>query len=291
MEPEELSSRVDKIVYASQVRITNQTSKTSKALFNEMSLLLQKLELDSEGLIIQSQANRSILAKVDTYFNSAFNKSGYYDTLDEITGNVVEITDANAAYFTFVLDKYTPDKQFIKSLQKGAIAEIETLLANEGLELSLKKPIIDILNQNINTKASYVDLVQQMRTFILGDANTGPTLARYAKQITNDALFNYSRAYQEAISVGVGLEFVKYSGGTQDDSRDFCVQRANKYFHKKEVEKWASQDWTGKRKGTTSSTIFIYAGGYNCSHQIIYVSEATVPKSVLQRAKQEGYTK
>lgn len=255
-----------------------------------MSLLLQKLELDSNGLIKQSQANRALLAKVDGYFNSAFNKSGYYDTLDEITGNIVEITDANAAYFTFVLDKFTPDKQFVKSLQKGAIAEVETLLANEGLELSMKKPIIDILNQNINTSASYTDLVEQIRTFILGDEKIGPTLARYSKQITNDALFNYSRAYQEAISVGAGLEFVKYSGGTQDDSRDFCVERANKYFHKREVEKWANQTWQGKRKGTTSSTIFIYAGGYFCKHQIIYVSEVTVPKSVIQRAKKEGYS-
>lgn len=254
-----------------------------------MSLLLQKLELDSDGLIKQTQANRALLAQVDSYFNSAFNKSGYYDTLDKISGNIVEVTDANAAYFTFILDKFTPDKQFIKSLQKGAISQVESLLANEGLELTLKRPIIDILNQNINTKASYVDLVEQIRTFIIGDAQTGPTLARYAKQITNDTLFNYSRAYQEAISVGTGLEFVKYSGGTQDDSREFCIQRANKYFHKKEVEKWASFDWTGKRKGTTSSTIFIYAGGYFCKHQIIYVSEVTVPKYVIKRARDAGY--
>lgn len=254
-----------------------------------MSLLLQKLELDSDGLIKQTQANRALLAQVDSYFNSAFNKSGYYDTLDKISGNVVEITDANAAYFTFILDKFTPDKQFIKSLQRSSITQVESLLANEGLELTLKRPIIDILNQNINTKAAYVDLVDQIRVFILGDSETGPTLARYAKQITNDALFNYSRAYQEAISVGAGLEFVKYSGGTQDDSRDFCVQRANKYFHKKEVEKWASLDWAGKRKGTTSSTIFIYAGGYFCKHQIIYVSEITVPKSVIKRARDAGY--
>ena len=254
-----------------------------------MSLLLQKLELDSEGLIKQSQANRSLLAQVDQYFNRAFNQSGYYDTLDKISGNIVEVTDANAAYFTFILDKFTPDKQFIKSLQKGAIAEIETLLANEGLELSLKKPLIDILNQNINTRAAYTDLVEQIRQFILGDETIVPTLARYSKQVTNDALFNYSRAYQEAISVGVGLEFVKYSGGTQDDSRDFCIERANKYYHKREVEKWAGLSWTGKRKGTTSSTIFIYAGGYFCKHQIIYVSEATVPKYVIRRARDAGY--
>jgi len=254
-----------------------------------MSLLLQKLELDADGLIKQTQANRALLAQVDSYFNSAFNKSGYYDTLDKISGNIVEVTDANAAYFNFVLDKLTPDKQFVKSLQKNAITQIESLLANEGLEITLKRPIIDILNQNINTKASYVDLVEQMRTFIIGDAETGATLARYAKQITNDTLFNYSRAYQEAISVGVGLEFVKYSGGTQDDSRDFCITRANKYFHKKEVEKWSSLDWTGKRKGTTSSNIFIYAGGYFCKHQIIYVSDVTVPKSVIKRARDAGY--
>ena len=55
-----------------------------------------------------------------------------------------------------------------------------------------------------------------------------------------------------------------------------------KFYKKEEVEKWANQNWAGKREGTTASTIFIYAGGYNCRHQIIYVSEAAVPSSLKQ---------
>ena len=73
-----------------------------------------------------------------------------------------------------------------------------------------------------------------------------------------------------------------------DDSREFCVERAGNYYHKDEVSAWANLDWQGKRRGTTESTIFIYAGGYRCLHQIIYVSELVVPDEVVRRAKTKG---
>lgn len=291
MTPDELSDELDGIAGRAKNRLVQQIAKTNKALFEQMELLLVRLELDSNGIIKQSQYNRKILAKVDEYFNRAFHQSQYYANLNFLTKVVIEMTDVNALYFDFILDTFTKDAQYLKNLQKSTITQLESMLANEGLEAVMKRPIVEIMNQNINTGARYSDLLAQMREFILGSDRLDPTLTRHAKQITTDTLFNYSRALQEAVSQSAGLQFYVYSGGVMDDSRPFCTERAGKYYHKREIESWGNLNWTGRRRGTTPSNIFIYAGGYQCLHKLIAVSEAVVPDYVLERARAKGYIK
>lgn len=288
MTPDQLSSKVDTIVTKFETAFGSQVDKTQTALFEQMQLLLNRLDLNPDGTIIQNQANRKLLAQVDTYFNKAFNQSGYYEALNEAPNSISALTSANSAYFNTVLDTFTPDTQYIKSLQKQTVTQLQSLLANEGLEAQMKQPILEILNLNINTGASYTDLLKQIRGFTLGTAELNGKLQTYSGQIVTDALFNFNRSLQESISQKAGLEWYYYSGGRSLDSRDFCMARVNKYFRKEEVEKWASMTWAGKRAGTTSSSIFIYCGGYRCAHSLIAVSEAVVPKSVISRAKESG---
>lgn len=288
MTPNQLSSRVSGIVEKAELALEKSVTSTQKALFEQMQILLNKLELDAEGLIKQNQENRKILAKADEYFNKGFKESGYYESLNSYSGTIGELTSVNSKYFNFILDSFTVDAQYLKSLQKGAIETIENYLANDGLELALKQPLKEILNINVNSGASLADMTKQVRQFILGTTDTEGKLMRYSKQISRDTLFNYSSSLQEAISQKSGLNYYLYSGASMKDSRDFCISHANQYYHKKEVEKWPNQSWQGKRAGTTSSTIFIYRGGYNCSHSLIPVSEIIVPKSVIERTKNLG---
>lgn len=289
MTPDELSDNIDNIIRGVKSSFERQLSKTNQELFDQVQILLNRLELNSDGTIKQNQYNRAMLAKIDYHLNKGLNQSGYYAGLSKIVAGISKITGAISDYFNSFLQSFTGDAQYIKSIQKQTIAELETYLANEGLELALKRPIVNIMNQNINTGAAYSDLMRQVREFILGSDTIEPTMIKYSRQITTDSLFNFSRALQEAISDNAGLEFYVWSGGTMDDSRPFCLERAGKYFHKKEIEGWAGQSWAGKRKGTNSSTIFIYAGGYGCLHKPIAVSEAIVPKSVIKRAKEKGF--
>lgn len=283
MTPSELSGKVDGIITKAEAAFGKTVSQTQTALFEQMQLLMNKLELHPDGTIMQNRANREVLAKVDVYFNKAFTETGYYNELNGFTGDILKITSENTAYFSFVSEEFTANAQWIKSLQKQTMSDVTNLLANEGLEAAMKQPITSILNQNVNTSASFNDLLKQVREFTLGTDELQGQLQRYSRQIVNDTLFNYNRALQEAISEQAGLKWYVYSGGLRADSRPFCVHRAGKYYHKDEIEKWAVQDWAGKRRGTTASTIFIYAGGYFCSHQLIAVSESVVPKSALKR--------
>jgi len=279
MTPDQLSAKIEGTIRRVSKSFGNQITATQEGLFEKIQILLTKLDLNPDGTIKQSQANRALLAKANVSFEKAFQESGYYQYLNTLPDEIRIITEANTAYFAFLN---------IKNLQTQTVGQLESLLANEGLEAQVKKPILDIMSQNINTGASYSDLVKQLRGFVIGDEKYAGKLQSYAGQIVSDTLFNYSRAIQEAISTKVGLQFVVYSGGIMDDSREFCVERAGNYYHKDEVSAWANLDWQGKRRGTTESTIFIYAGGYRCLHQIIYVSELVVPDEVVRRAKTKG---
>lgn len=284
MSPNDFSDRVSTVVEKAEGRLTTAVTKAQNELFQQMQVTLSKLDLDADGLIKQSNNNRKILQKADTVFNKAIKESGYYTNLETYADSVLELTKANEKYFTTILDTFTIDAQYLKSLQKSAIGNIETLLANEGLELQLKQPLMQILNQNVNSGASLTDLTKQVQEFIKGTADTEGKLMRYSKQISSDTLFNYSRSVQESISQNAGLEFYFYQGGIMDTTRAFCASRAGKYFGKKEVEAWAKLgNWDGRRPGTTQSTIFIYCGGFQCRHQLIPVSEAIVPKEVVER--------
>ncbi|HZI25100.1 MAG TPA: hypothetical protein VFD46_08485 [Chryseolinea sp.] len=284
MTPDELSGSVDSIITKADAAFAKTVAKTQTALFEQMQLLLNRLELKPDGTIMQNRANRELMAKVDIYFNKAFAETGYYEKLNDFTGDILKITSENTAYFSFVEESFSDNAQYIKSLQKQTIAQFETLLANDGLTATMKNPLLNILNQNINTSASFSDLLSQVREFTLGNAERQGQLMRYSRTITNDTLFNYNRALQEAISEQAGLKWYLYSGGIDKDSRAFCIARVGKYWHKDEIEAWASlSQWDGRRAGTTASTIFVYCGGYGCRHQLISVSESVVPKSALKR--------
>lgn len=283
MSPNDLSDNIATITDRAEERLTKAVTRAQNELLSEMQVMLSRLELDGEGLIKQNTANRKILQRTDRLFEKAMRDSGYYQSLDQYSGAIGSLTTANEEYFNFILDTFTPDAHYIKSLQKSSIQTIEDLLANEGLESQLKIPLKDILNQNVNSGAAYSDLLKQVREFIAGSADREGKLMRYSKQISRDTLFNFSSSMQESISQKAGLEYYQYLGKGRTDSRDFCLARKNKFFHRKEVESWASLTWAGQRVGTTKSSIYIYRGGYNCEDSLIPVSMAVVPKDVIER--------
>src|SRR5690606_38010484 len=171
----------------------------------------------------------------------------YVSGLNQFTVIYTVIDDLNIEYFSS-FDKFSANKMFMKSLQKQAIVEIESTLLNEGLESQIKQPLARILNQNINSGGSFTGMLEQVQNYIKGTDTVDGHLLRHSKTITKDILFNYSRTYQSAVSSDLGLEFYLYVGGVMDTTRPFCEHKAGEYFHHKEVEQWAKQEWAGKRQ-------------------------------------------
>lgn len=283
MNPSDLADRINAITDRAQEYLEGAVTKTQQELFDSLQATLSGLDLDQNGLIRQSAANRKILQKAERIFDESVKGSGYYESLYQYAGALDSIAGVNEKYFSSIIENFTVDAHYLKSLQKTSISTIESMLANEGLESQLKQPLMQILNENINSGAGFSDMLRQVREFIVGGPDREGRLMRYSKQISRDTLFNFSSSMQESISQNAGMEWYVYSGSARKDSREFCAKRSGQYFHRKEIEGWASLSWAGKRAGTTKSTIYIYRGGYNCEHSMIPVSELVVPKDVIER--------
>lgn len=297
MTPEELAAEIERLIVANNIKFAGIIGKVQGSIYNRIIGILKDLELDGEGYIKQSTANRKVLRTAQDAFDEIITNSPYQNAIESHLRVIPRLDKLNETYFKSVSDLFSPNRNFIKDLQKQVIRDVNTNLLNEGVIAQVKTPLNQILNVNVNTGGSFSGFQEQLRNFIKGNDLVEGRLLRYTTTYTADTLFNYSRGWQEAVTADLGLEFYLYSGGltakgkNSGGSREFCIDRVGKYYHRKEIESWAALDWKGKNPLTTKSSIFTFAGGYNCKHSMIPVSERIVPKEVIERAISEGYYK
>lgn len=283
MTPSRLANSIDGLIVTANERYANRISRVQDQLYNAMVGKLKDLELDGDGYIKQSAANRKILRDAQNVFDTTISNSVYEPALADHLKVIPSINELNNDYFETISSAFKPNRVFIQNLQASTIETLNTYILQDGLTAQIKLPLNEILNQNVNSGGSYTGMVKQLETFIKGNNEVEGRLLRYTKTYVSDTLFNYARAYQQAVTSDLGLSWYLYSGGLMDKSRPFCTERAGKFFHENEIKDWASMEWAGKNPLTTESSIFIYAGGYSCRHSLIPVSEILVPQEDLDR--------
>jgi hypothetical protein len=294
MRPDELADEIARLIEAADIRFSKEVIRVQQELYNKLVGVLRTLELDSDGYILQTSSNRAILRKAEGIFDDVIKNSVYTDAVNDHVSNIPEIESLNQKYFETVDKFFKPNRVFLKELRTQVIRDVNTFALNDGLIANVKIPLNQILNQNINSGGSFAGFLDQLRNFISGDGRTQGKLLSYSRTFLTDALFNYSRAYQQGVTRDLDLEFYLYQGGITEGgkgssgTRDFCLERMGNYYHHKEIEAWAAEEWAGKRQGTTESSIFIFAGGWNCKHSLIPVSETIVPKIVIDRNVENG---
>ena len=278
MNPNELAEIIEQIVLDADSKYAAAIGKIQRQLYDEIVLILKDLELE-DGYIKQSAANRKILNEADNKINEVFSAPKYTTAVSNFVAVVPKLDVKNVGYFQSIDDKFKPNKLFLRDLQKKTIATIEEYVLRDGLQSQVIKPLSQILNQNINSGGRFSGFLQQVRNFVVGGEVEGRAMS-YTRTYLRDSLFTYTRTFQQSVTNDLGLEYYVYSGGLIDSSRPFCIDRAGKFFHQKDIELWAADSWAGKKQGTTESSIFLFCGGWNCGHQLIPVLENIVPKEV-----------
>jgi hypothetical protein len=288
MNPDELATNIDTIVGAADARYTNAIARVQKDLYNQLSVILKDLELDPDGYIKQNSANRKVMSKAEAKIQEVFSSSLYTAAVSNYVSTVPKVDVQNVKYFKSIDTTFSPKRQFLTNLQNETIATVERYVLRDGLQSQVVQPLIQILNQNINSGGQFSGFLQQVRDYVVGNDQVEGRALSYSRTYLRDSLFTYARTYQQSVTNDLGLQWYLYSGGLMDKSREFCVHRSGNYYHHQEVESWASESWQGKKQGTTESSIFLFAGGWNCSHEIITVSSLIVPPSDLERIKKAG---
>lgn len=282
MSAQELSDSLDEMIIAAITSYEKSIIRVQNQIYDAFVLKLKELELDSQGYIKQNSVNRRILREIYDEFDNVVSKSQYQPALESYLRVIPKINKLSTLYFQSVNSDFTPNKNFLKSLQAQTIKTVNDLILQDGLRAQVKIPLNQILEQNISSGGSYSGMLEQVKNFVKGGENEG-RLLKYARTYTTDALFNYSRAFMEAVTADLKLDWYVFSGGIIDKTRSFCEQRTGKFFHRKEIESWADLTWKGRDPLTTKSSIFILLGGFNCRHSLIPVSESIVPQDDISR--------
>lgn len=168
-------------------------------------------------------------------------------------GNEFVNTLANEVYQSTLTGRpVTEMVQTLKSKINGIYQQSDNRKAQE---------LVDYIANNPNG-AEVDTAVSQLQT-IYGRDRLGDNLNRYATQIVQDSLMGFDGQFAKFRADELGLTSYVYYGSLVRDSRDFCIENANKIFTEEEIrQKWENETWQGKAQGDP----FVVRGGYNCRH-------------------------
>jgi uncharacterized protein with GYD domain len=256
--------------------------KAQRQIWNDVSDLVQSLETDEDGRVAQTQTNIRKIGEIQTALVSAIAGSEYIDAVRTFLGDIdqgARLSDDIAKQIQRSFEPSEVVKQLLEISKQNALQS----LLGESMRARVTLPFVEQLTAAVATRSTLSETVKALRTVIEGDKDVDGRLVANVKTVAQTAQAIADRNYSAQVNESVGAEWYRYAGSEIDTTRDFCSERHQQYYHKKEIEGWADEDWNGKIAETNSRTIFSNAGGWNCRHSIIAVSIRRVPPEVVQR--------
>lgn len=297
--------------------ITNLVSEISKSvdtfgaaipaiqrqMLAEVELLVKTLDISGSNIVANAK-NLRIVGEIQAKLERIVKSPEYKAAVTNYAKSFKTVGGLQDKYFGAV-EKGYKQPAMVKEIQNQSIDSALNSLLESGVSANVTNKIKDILRVNITTGASYSDLAQQLRDFITTNKVGDGALERYTKQITTDALNQYSAQYSSAVSSDLGFEWFRYTGAEIETTRPFCAAMIDKkFFHISEVpdlvignfEEFTANDGTlnsegapdGMVKGENEGNFFVYRGGYNCGHQIVGVPTESVPKEYRDNITQQA---
>lgn len=270
-----------------------------QSLLDEIMGMVSELKI-ANGKLSTTAENLKILARIKGRINKAILSGEYKKSVKEFIAGYNEIEKLQTKYFQQLAKTYTPPK-VLQAIREASVQTTLNYLTDAGIAVNVTDKIARIISTNITGGAKYSDIVKQLSSSILND-QTGPgILERYTKQITTDALNQYSASNMRAVSDDLGLDWFMYDGALIDTSRTLCEALVKKkYIHRSELPRIVKGDFAEFKKlggqisqktklpegmiaGTTAENFHVYRGGYQCGHQLIPVDAAVVPEAIRMK--------
>jgi len=262
-----------------------EVERAQKRLFPQIVEILRQLAVDASGNIILNSSNLALAANVKELVQQILADSEYISAVRTYAAGMTEQVSVSNQLFAQAFDGFTPAanaQALFRLTQANAVDLMVNAIGNQRFA--------DVVRENIETaissNAGFTETVRQLQTIVTGDEEIDGKLLQYNKQIAHDTFAIADRNYTSAVSEELEAEWFFYSGSEIETTRPFCRARHNEYFYYREIEQWPATagDWAGRIPGTNSSTIYSYAGGYNCRHSIIPVSVRRVPEAKVREA-------
>jgi len=294
---EQKSSRLESV----PEKFLSRLKANEAGVYNQVIELLNRLEVKG-GRFVASADNLRLASQISDLLKDVMLKSDYTQALVEFAKEFDVQAGLNNDFFLKTVEDFIAAdlaKQIIVTSKKNAI---ETLI--NGLTKDFVEPLRNAIEEAVVTNSSFTETLTNIQRIVTGDAEVDSLVRRYSTQIAHDTFAVADSSYVFSNADNLGFEFYEYFGGSVRDSRPFCLERHEKYFHIKEWQDWGAGKrtpglslpdskgtWQGRNKNTNADTIMSLRGGYNCIHTPLPRYYNQVPKKDLQRAYDLGYWK
>jgi hypothetical protein len=264
-----------------------------KNAYNGIINLVKDLDMKG-GRLSATVKNVKMIGQLKTDLERIVISAPYMKNVEEFVKAFQTVAALQQQYFKTLVAEFTAPK-VLEEVKSQAIDATIDGLTTAGMEANVVAGVQDILRTNITTGGGFHDLMEQMGNFIMG---TGGAMVQYTKQLTTDALNQFSAQYSQIVTNDLDLEWFEYVGSLIKTSRPFCKAMVQKkYIHRSELDRVIKGDFPefaeqggridkrtalpeGMIPGTNKYNFPIYRGGYNCGHQLVPVSTASVPDLV-----------
>ena len=276
------------------------TEKVQLKIWRELLPVINDLEVDKTGNIIQSDNNVARIGIIADKLNEVLAGKEYQAVIKTFLNSIDEgVVLSNEVAKKFEAG-FEPTAAQTKLLQISKTNAIDTFIGS-GLRTNVTQPFIEQLVTNISARAPLSDTIKALEGVIVGTDGTEGNLLRHIKTTALTAQAVADRSYSSAINETIGAVYFEYLGGEISTTRPFCQHREGEIFHKGEIEQWGrginsggiddikDGTWAGRIDGTDAKSIFTFVGGWNCRHYLVPVESDMVDDSIKARAKAEGF--
>lgn len=272
-------------------------------LYQELNLLIKDLEIEN-GKLKNSVANIRMLGKLKNKINEVIVNDKYKKEVANYISQFNAVTTWHDKYFSTLVEKYKTPK-VLEAIKVETIDATVTAMTESGIDTNVGEGIRSILRTAITSGGSYASLTENLRDYIKGTPETDGILQRYLKTIATDSINTYSATYNDTVSMDLGLNWFRFTGSLLETSRPCCVEMEKyEYFHRKQIPDILNgKIYTdtvplysktklpeGFKANTTVANYPQLRNGWNCGHQIIWVSDGQVPDSIKIKVKSLGYS-
>ena len=247
-------------------------SKAQGVLFKQFAVeIMDKLEYDEDGKVINNAKNRNVLVSLDKFFKK-WNDDTNPRVLNVLLDGVQQIMNFNYGYYSKFNE--VPKASLIK-LREKALSNVRGWLGMEDNDI---KPngYLDTLVQNDTIKNQIKDAVMKtiyaqdgwnaakktLQTIIEGDGSGSlGSLEKYHRNFSYDLYSQIDRATGKTYADDLKFDCAIYEGGLIETSRPFCKEHNGNVYHISEIKKMKPE----KAIPPNYNPIFDM-GGYACRH-------------------------
>ncbi len=241
-----------------------------------LDLIIKELStFQVDGKFIFDTENINNVDQIDKIIDKVLKDNKYFDTIEDYQKDFKDaLNDSVKEYSSFG----AKSNKLLTDFNNIVFNNFQSEMINGFTQTNIKQPIKTALINYVGSGGNFKDFKASVLDIV-----SSKKLETNVDLVARELVFQYKRSQQAQLANKFNVEYFRYVGGEIDTTRPFCDKRVGNIYTRSAIQSWASEDWGGKKEGTTSTNIFINLGGYNCRHSLVPVSEAV--------AKREGFNK